>query len=366
MREHDRNVWGASRGSRDARVSMAPAHRRLECGLKRLGLAVASIVLTLAIAEAVLRVSGIGMVRPELDFGVNARPAFERGQFVVDRQLFWKYSGARTPLDEALGAVHPDRAIAPPTGRPRLLFLGDSCTRLGLDGLAYPGLLKSQFGDDAEVLTAAVPGYSSHQGLVWLRRQLLAAHPDVLVVYFGWNDHWRTLGRTDRQYAASLSIWRPRLANLWRRRAASPPVRVPPPDYRENLTAIATEAANAGIRVLFIRAPASIGEPARQQLAQAGYLLPGDDPNALHETHLRVLDEVASDTNTRVLDAAAIFARLGSARPLMGADGIHLTGIGHRVMAAIVAQTIFRDILQLIDDPRSPDEVAAAECAPAP
>ena len=232
--------------------------------------------------------------------------------------------------------------------------------------MPYPGLLKSTLGDDAEVLTAAVPGYSSHQGLLWLRRQLLAARPDVLVVYFGWNDHWRTLGRTDRQYGASLSIWRPRLANLWPRRAAPPPLRVPPPDYRENLTAIATEAANAGIRVLFIRAPESIGEAARQALAQAGYVLPGDDPTALHQAHLRVLDEVAGDTNTPVLDAAAIFARLGSAPPLMGADGIHLTGVGHRVMAAIVAHTIYRDILHLISDPRSLDEVAAAECTSAP
>jgi len=39
-----------------------------------------------------------------------------------------------------------------------------------------------------EVITMAVPGYTSHQGLAWLRRDIDWLQPDLLVVSFGWND----------------------------------------------------------------------------------------------------------------------------------------------------------------------------------
>jgi lysophospholipase L1-like esterase len=328
--------------------------------LRRLGLSLAAIVLTLALAEVALRLTGFGLVRPELDFGVNARQAFERGQFSPDRHLFWKFAGPPGPADEALGTVHPDRDIAPAVQRPRLLFLGDSCTRLGMDGPAYPGRLKAMLARRADVLTAAVPGYTSHQGLVWLRRQLLAARPDIIVVYFGWNDHWRTIGLTDRQYASTLSPLRPRLAALLRRPAAGAPLRVPPADYRGNLEAIAREASAAGCRVLFVRAPGAIGPAARQRLVDTGYLRPDDDPTALHALHLAVLDEVARAHDVPVLDADSIFAGLESPRPLLAEDGIHLTGAGHQVMAVIVAQKVLGEMLRLLDDPRPVEEVAAA------
>ena len=328
--------------------------------MKELGLVLSSIVFALVLAEAVLRVTGIGMARPEVDFGVNARPAFERGRFVVDRQLFWE---AR-PREDSPRRSRRRRPSGPPdraAGRGgRDFFLGDSCTRLGLDGLPYPALLEgdargrcgSAHGRRARLLVAP--------GTRVAASPAAAAHPDVLVVYFGWNDHWRTLGRTDREYAASLSVWWP-TANLLRRRPEKPPLRVPPAAYRENLSAIATEAATAGIRVLFIRAPASIDEAARQALVQAGYVRSGDDPAALHQAHRRARRRGALHANA----GAQCRGRLFRARcaPAADGDGIHLTGSGYRVMAAIIAQTIFRDVLHLMDDPRLLDEVAAAECA---
>lgn len=34
----------------------------------------------------------------------------------------------------------------------------------------------------------AVPGYTSHQGLAWLRREMDSLKPDLLTISFGWND----------------------------------------------------------------------------------------------------------------------------------------------------------------------------------
>ncbi len=313
--------------------------------MRRLALAAGSVVATLVLVEIVLRATGFGLVSPELSFGVNTRDALARGQFVPDPALFWMLPPGTTAIDQAIGAVHPRRPLPPARGVPRVLVLGDSCTRLAVDSLPYPGMLREMLGDKIEVLTAAVPGYSSHQGLAWLRSQLLAGKPDLVVVYFGWNDHWRATGMTDRDYAASFSPGRPRVLALLRRRPATPPLRVPADDYRANLTAIAAEVAAAGGRVLFVRAPHNLTPEARGRLVQTGYILAADDPAALHRGHLQILDDVSAATGAAVLDAEAVFARTPADGPLLHRDGIHLTAAGHRLMAAILAEVVARDLL---------------------
>lgn len=59
--------------------------------------------------------------------------------------------------------------------------------------LPYPMLLEKQLrganpGRKIEVVAMAVPGYTSHQGLAWLRRDIERLQPDLLTVSFGWND----------------------------------------------------------------------------------------------------------------------------------------------------------------------------------
>src|SRR5262249_11529750 len=43
-------------------------------------------------------------------------------------------------------------------------------------------------GREVEVIPLAVPGYSSHQGLAWLARDVRAYAPDLVILLFGWND----------------------------------------------------------------------------------------------------------------------------------------------------------------------------------
>src|ERR1044071_5186309 len=59
--------------------------------------------------------------------------------------------------------------------------------------LPYPVLLENELrnanpGKQIDVITLAVPGYTSHQGLAWLKRDIDRLRPDLLVVSFGWND----------------------------------------------------------------------------------------------------------------------------------------------------------------------------------
>jgi lysophospholipase L1-like esterase len=82
-------------------------------------------------------------------------------------------------------------------GRRRIIALGDSCTwgwQVAQDA-TFPALLQDMLarrgGRPVEVLNAAVPGWTSYQGLTWLRERGLALRPSALIVGFGFNDMTR-------------------------------------------------------------------------------------------------------------------------------------------------------------------------------
>jgi len=92
-------------------------------------------------------------------------------------------------------------------GAIRIVCLGDSVTfgyrvptvwperpnDYDRQALPYPMLLEKELrtanpNRQIEVVTMAVPGYTSHQGLAWLRRDIDRLKPDLLTISFGWND----------------------------------------------------------------------------------------------------------------------------------------------------------------------------------
>jgi lysophospholipase L1-like esterase len=93
------------------------------------------------------------------------------------------------------------------SGTIRIVCLGDSVTfgfrvpvvwpdkptEFDPEWLPFPMLLEKQLraanpDRRIEVITMAVPGYTSHQGLAWLQRDIDNLQPDLLTVSFGWND----------------------------------------------------------------------------------------------------------------------------------------------------------------------------------
>jgi lysophospholipase L1-like esterase len=97
--------------------------------------------------------------------------------------------------------------VAKAAGTTRIVCVGDSVTfgyRVPVvwperpddydpDWLPFPMLLEKQLraansGHSIEVIAMAVPGYTSHQGLAWLHRDIDRLKPDLLVISFGWND----------------------------------------------------------------------------------------------------------------------------------------------------------------------------------
>ena len=309
--------------------------------IRKLALVLVSVVITLVVAEIALRLMGYGAVTPEMSFGVNTRTALEQGRFQSDAALFWKLPARSSQADQAIKAIHPDQPAPARQAPRRILVLGDSCSRLSIHALPYSAQLEERLWSDGfEVLNASVPGYTTYQGLVWLRTQLLELKPDIVVVYFGWNDHWRATGMTDREYAASRGAGKLRLLELGRRRPAEPPVRVPLAEYEANLEAIIAEVQAIGARVVLVAAPHRITAEAAQRLVQTRYILPGENPTELHGEYLKVLRSFAGRPGVAVLSADHLMTVMESDQPLLMRDGIHLTDEAHAILAAALAALV--------------------------
>jgi len=160
------------------------------------------------------------------------------------------------------------------------------------------------------------------------------------VIYFGWNDHWRTPGRTDRQYEQSMQPGRLRLLNLLSRRPDPPPFRVPRDEYRENLRSMIDEVVRANGRVVLIAAPYRFVEKNQRRYVKDAYLLPEDDALSIHRSYLDIVREFSGWEGVAILGADVIFDTLGEAPPLLRDDGIHFTNEGQRVMGALIAEQI--------------------------
>jgi len=118
--------------------------------------------------------------------------------------VVWDYTVLSTNA-QGFRADYPINAKEP--GTLRIICLGDSVTfgyrvpvvwpnkptEYDHEWLPYPMLLEKELreaniGRRIEVITMAVPGYTSHQGLAWLRRDIDSLEPDLVIVSFGWND----------------------------------------------------------------------------------------------------------------------------------------------------------------------------------
>jgi lysophospholipase L1-like esterase len=147
--------------------------------------------------------------------------------------------------------------------------------------LPFPMLLEQQLKSanpekQIEVIDMAVPGYTSHQGLAWLRRDIDSLKPDLIVVSFGWNDaslsdipdreaiktSWPAVGArwlVDHSQAfAHATRW---LRNRQQRDAGvqsqrpRPRPRVSQDEYLNNLFAIEELARANGAAVIVMAAP---------------------------------------------------------------------------------------------------------------
>lgn len=280
--------------------------------------------------------------------------------FEADAELFWKPI-ENTPFTGPNGL----RLATPATkqkdsGVLRIGVLGDSCSFLGV-GL-YPNrlaeALREDLGCEVEVVNASCPGYTSMQGVRRLQ-DVWSWDPDVLLVYFGWNDHWKSLnGQTDRdvmqrqKLGAKASSWLGVSRLFWclytlRTQLVPPvsmdvaPVRVPPQDYSQNLQEIVRAAEQRDCPVILITAPSAFlpGNVPRWAYDFFGqiYWMSPQEVARIPETHDEYNDVVRAVTQSSpsaflmdIADQWSSPAMIEKHPELFRADRIHLTEAGHQ------------------------------------
>jgi lysophospholipase L1-like esterase len=350
--ERTRRVWAAALVVILGGITWIAAERSHRRGRPaRWALAVVTLLLVVVVPELALRLTEF-RYESGIAFGFPRRAEFRR--FVPDERLFWRL--AQEP-------EHDTRE----TGDAVVLFLGDSVTYQG-----YPdqveGLLATKLGPSTRVrcLSLAVPGYSSHQGVLLAEEKGRAIAPRVVVVLFGWNDHWLAYGAVDadrepaapsRGPARVVESVRRRLRLLqaldWAAHLGRAPeplgeVRVPADRYRQNLEEILRVFRSQGVPVVFLTAPSThrrLGVP--RYLVERGFARDEAAVLSLHEDYNEIVRETARLRDATLLDLAADFDRLSSSEleALFLTDGIHLSTRGAAVVSHLVANAV-EDLLR--------------------
>jgi hypothetical protein len=87
----------------------------------------------------------------------------------------------------------------------KIICLSDSVSIMYGGNKEYPYMLenklKQSFPQETfKVFNAGVPGYSSHQGYIYLKKELIRYNPDFVTINFGPNDHSAALnGLEDKE-----------------------------------------------------------------------------------------------------------------------------------------------------------------------
>lgn len=323
---------------------------------RKLALATAVLLVTLVAVELGLRVTGYGERVPVIEVDGNATQAFSTGFFVEDRDLFWRIAECDSNC-QRIRYAHPDnpQLSGQPKARPRILCLGDSCTFF--DGQTVPPysvVLEHLLGGDrvVEVINAGVPGYTSYQGRVWFESELVEYAPDVVTVYYGWNDTWAAHTLPDAEYGASLRLSPVRLLRLFGASVAKGSIgskergarRVSVTEYAENLGNIHRAATAAGAKCVFITSPGVFILEQKRRLLASGFLLPDDRYMKLRKQYNEVVRRLALPGAT-VLDLATIFAEEAKPKELFRPDGLHLSTTGIQLAAEALRDHITRNEL---------------------
>ena len=359
-----------------------------------LGAALLTVPALVAIAEIAVRLSGkhidplsIFVTSPQLRS--DTQGAMTGGMFEFDPLLCWRLkAGLRgiwwdfTPVTTNAQHLRMDRDIGVKNGV-RILVLGDSVTfgyrvpvardrqqpaQFDATEKPYPALLEAALrekfpGREIEALPLACPGYTSGQGLAWLKRDIAKLKPDIVLACFGWNDV-RAAGLPDsatmpssgaQVFVRGLISHSQLLLNIAESAQRHAPVATaqPGPEPRsseeeyvahflEMETVSRGHGAWFGILLPVYRDPNTAGiDPDHRDD-------PGDPAEGLRMTRYRSkLRDVALAKKVPVLEIAELTERSWPEnKPLFG-ERIHPNAAGHRLIAERLAAFLSESVARL-------------------
>jgi lysophospholipase L1-like esterase len=226
--------------------------------------------------------------------------------------------------------------------------------------------LEKQAPGQFEVINAGVIGYTSHQGLRLLKSKVLHWPPNLVTVYFGWNDHWLALGLEDKQQTAgepsgivnsldSLRLFQ--LARMLRKGTKADRIaklRVEPEDYQSNLSRIQELCSAQDVQTWYLTAPHALDIGIPPYLLTSGEILDPDGLIPLHQKYNTIVRAVAKQQKADLVDLESEMDQMDKPT-LFVDDHIHLSQRGRLYVAQRIVQTLQqRGILGL--DARQADQ----------
>lgn len=155
------------------------------------------VVLASMVLEVAVRMHVEGGLAPALAslFGGKIFREVQAAEswYVTDPHLGYALSPSQPGIN-ALGIRHGEIELPKPPGSTRVILLGDS---LSFDEAGFADRLADSWRerDDAELINAAIPGYTTYQERALLERRLIDLEPDLVLVQYCLNDNHRFLHR---------------------------------------------------------------------------------------------------------------------------------------------------------------------------
>ena len=310
---------------------------------KVLGLAgafVCAVLLALGLTELGLRLAGFEFHPfPVVQFGWP-EPAPLQQFYVSDPDLLW----VTRNYQEVLASAQRHR--------PAVVFMGDSCTQFG----TYPSktlqLLAATRPSLGRGVKVGVGGWSVVQGNWQLTRDVLPLHPQVVTIYFGWNDHWIALGPPDAEIRrVRVLMWLSdhlrivQLLGKVQEGLAGPtserPNRVDLATYESTLIGMVKAAHAAGAQAVLVTAASNHTPGAEPEYLRKRHLRRLQDLVPVHQAYIDATKRAAREAGAVLCDAAAHFAALpGAHGRYFRRDGIHLTDAGDQELARLLVGCI--------------------------
>ena len=328
--------------------------------LPRVALSIGLTLFNLVVLEYALAWFGVPPGEPVFVVRGATGPAIRAdGSMVSDADLLWRFQpgtvfNGRTV--NQLGFLDREVSTAKPAGTHRIMCMGDSCSAQGSP--PYSGHLNNNLQQDPisnqtwEAFNTAVHGYSVLQGLALYRTRVRALDPDVVTIFYGWNDHWLAteadavrLARAGSPLGTAVrnALVRKRvvvaLGRLRGKQSDVPSVvQVPPDEYATALATLIREIQADGAIAVVITAPRA--ETISRRLVHAGHTRSVEEAIAMHDAYADISRRVARETGAHLFDLAAVFNEPAN----FSDDGIHYTdeGIQH------IADLLHRELTDLI------------------
>jgi lysophospholipase L1-like esterase len=233
----------------------------------------------------------------------------------------------------------------------RIVALGDSCTfGFGVSDNAhtYPAVLSTLAR--AEVINAGVVGYTSYQAATFLETQLVEFHPDILLIYIGWNDLGNSIlpdwtpamiqdveSNSSRLYA--LSAFRDLFSSVKRRgRIGFKPEAVEV--YGANLHRIVMTARGNGIRPVLLTWPTRVAGQIEE--LQHTEILNGTGITmaSWFEYYRKYQDKLRTIAEQDMVQVIPLAEQLNSKDANYYVDEIHLSDLGASAAAKVISESL--------------------------